>query len=56
MNTGYIGTIKPHLFYNRGKQCWACFHFGQGYVYGDTMRDAYLHWSALAGLIDSVGD
>ena len=55
MNTGYYGTKKPHLFYNRALKKWICFHWGQGYIYGDSMRAAYTMWLCLTGLINKIG-
>lgn len=55
MNTGYYGTKKPHLFYNRALKQWICFHWGQGYIYGDSMRAVYAEWLELTGLINKIG-
>lgn len=54
MNTGYLGTVKPHLFYNRAQKQWTCFHWGHGYIMGVSMRAAYCKWRELSRLIDKA--
>ena len=49
------GSNKPHLFFNKAARQWICFHWGRGYIYGDTMRAAYNKWRELSGLIDKIG-
>lgn len=49
------GSKKPHLYYNKSAKQWTCFHWGRGYIMGETMRAAYLKWRELSGLIDSIG-
>ena len=49
------GSKKPHLFFNKAAKQWICFHWGRGYIYGETMRAAYLKWRELSGLIDKIG-
>lgn len=56
MNTGELGTRKPHLFYSRAQKQWICFHWGQGYIKADTMRSAYWRWLDYSGLIDKIGE
>ena len=55
MNTGHLGTKKPHLFYNRALGQWICFHWGCGYVYGESMRGVYSKWRQLSGIISRIG-
>lgn len=56
MNTGELGTRKPHLFYNKCLKQWTCFHWGRGYITSYSMRAAYLKWRELSGLIDKIGE